>query len=61
MLIVLFVIGVIKLFTLVYGCGPSTADKWYNEGLRTIEDVKKCNTITLTETQKLGMCVCVCV
>ena len=38
----------------MYGCGTATADKWYQRGLRTIEQVKTCEELQLTEAQKLG-------
>lgn len=30
-----------QIFCKVYGVGPSIAEKWYAQGLRTVEDVKK--------------------
>ena len=34
----------------------ATADKWYKLGLRTIEDVRQSQTISLTDTQlRLGL------
>ena len=39
---------------MVYGCGPATADKWYRKGFRTIDELRECNDLTLTETQRLG-------
>ena len=27
-----------QVFTSLYGCGSATADKWYNKGIRTIDD-----------------------
>ncbi|XP_046459358.1 DNA nucleotidylexotransferase-like isoform X1 [Daphnia pulex] len=31
----------LQIFCKVYGVGPSIAEKWYAQGLRTVEDVKK--------------------
>lgn len=39
----------------MYGCGSATADKWYQKGLRSIQDVKSCKEIPLTDVQKLGL------
>ena len=44
-----------RLFTTVYGCGTATADKWYKKGLRTIEDIRQCQELSLTDTQRLGL------
>ena len=44
----------LQLFTSIYGCGYATADKWYNMGLRTIDDVRHHSDLSLTETQQLG-------
>ena len=43
-----------QLFTSVYGCGSATASKWYQQELRTIEDVRGCRELQLTEIQRLG-------
>ena len=39
----------------MYGCGSATADKWYQKGLRSIQDVKSCKEIQLTPIQRLGL------
>ena len=44
-----------QVLTSIYGCGPATADKWYKRGLRTVEDIKTCTELELTEMQKMGM------
>lgn len=48
-------IRVTQLFEGIHGVGLVTAEKWYNQGLRTLEDIK---TIyhELTDAQKLGYC-----
>ncbi|XP_065919109.1 fidgetin-like protein 1 isoform X2 [Dysidea avara] len=43
-----------ELFCSIYGCASATAHKWYNLGLRTLDDVQQCDNIELTEVQKLG-------
>ncbi|XP_054427391.1 DNA-directed DNA/RNA polymerase mu isoform X2 [Pteronotus mesoamericanus] len=40
-----------KLFTQVFGVGVRTADRWYQEGLRTLDDVRE-QVQRLTEQQK---------
>jgi len=44
---------VIELFKSVYGIGPESANKFYEQGFRTIEDLY--SKATLTESQKLGL------
>lgn len=44
-----------ELFSAVYGCGSATANKWYNKGLRTIDDIKNCAELEFTELQKYGL------
>ncbi|KAL4244509.1 DNA polymerase type-X family protein [Abortiporus biennis] len=41
------------LFTGIYGVGPTTAHKWFNQGCRTLEDIR--NKITLTKAQEIGL------
>ncbi|XP_054427390.1 DNA-directed DNA/RNA polymerase mu isoform X1 [Pteronotus mesoamericanus] len=43
-----------KLFTQVFGVGVRTADRWYQEGLRTLDDVRE-QVQRLTEQQKAGL------
>ncbi|XP_064382969.1 DNA-directed DNA/RNA polymerase mu-like isoform X2 [Halichondria panicea] len=44
-----------ELFTSVYGCGSVTANKWYQKGLRSINDIQTSKELQLTKTQKLGL------
>lgn len=41
---------VLNLFSSIYGVGPITANKWYNEGYRTIKDIYH----LLSENQKIA-------
>lgn len=43
-----------KLFTQIFGVGVRTADRWYREGLRTLDDVQK-QVQRLTQQQKAGL------
>jgi len=43
----------IKTFKKVFGVGPVTAMKWYEEGCRSLDDAKKLKN--LTDAQKLGL------
>ncbi|XP_045684166.1 DNA-directed DNA/RNA polymerase mu [Phyllostomus hastatus] len=43
-----------KLFTQIFGVGVRTADRWYREGLRTLDDVQS-RVPRLTEQQKAGL------
>ncbi|KRX98306.1 DNA polymerase lambda [Trichinella pseudospiralis] len=45
-------IQVLKLFNSIWGVGPRTAEKWYLQGLRTIEDVQR--NVTLTDQEYIG-------
>ncbi|XP_036183024.1 DNA-directed DNA/RNA polymerase mu isoform X2 [Myotis myotis] len=45
---------VIQLFTRIFGVGVRTADQWYREGLRTLDDVWK-QVQRLTQQQKAGL------
>ncbi|KAL1227967.1 DNA polymerase lambda [Trichinella spiralis] len=45
-------IQVLKLFNTVWGVGPRTAEKWYLQGLRTIEDVQR--NVALTGQEHIG-------
>lgn len=42
-----------QLFTRIFGVGVRTADQWYREGLRTLDDVRK-QVQRLTQQQKAG-------
>lgn len=42
-----------QLFTQIFGVGVRTADRWYREGLRTLDDVRG-QVQRLTEQQKAG-------
>ncbi|XP_074838036.1 DNA-directed DNA/RNA polymerase mu isoform X2 [Carettochelys insculpta] len=44
--------GVIQLFTKVFGVGVKTADRWYQEGLRTLADL---HNTRLTRQQQAGL------
>lgn len=43
----------ISTFVKIHGVGAKTAEKWVNQGYRTLEDIK-CLYYTLTHSQKLG-------
>nr|XP_019587236.1 PREDICTED: DNA-directed DNA/RNA polymerase mu isoform X3 [Rhinolophus sinicus] len=43
-----------KLFTGIFGVGVRTADQWYREGLRTLDDVRK-QVQRLTQQQKAAL------
>ncbi|XP_011383041.1 DNA-directed DNA/RNA polymerase mu isoform X2 [Pteropus vampyrus] len=43
-----------KLFTGIFGVGVRTADRWYREGLRTLDDVRE-QVQRLTQQQKAGL------
>uniref|UniRef100_A0A8C8RHT5 DNA-directed DNA/RNA polymerase mu n=1 Tax=Pelusios castaneus TaxID=367368 RepID=A0A8C8RHT5_9SAUR len=43
-----------KLFTRIFGVGVRTADRWYQEGLRTLEDLQEHHT-KLTRQQRAGL------
>ncbi len=43
--------NVLKSFQGIYGVGPITAEKWYNQGYRTISDL---GNIPMTDAQQLG-------
>ncbi|XP_017370836.2 DNA-directed DNA/RNA polymerase mu isoform X3 [Cebus imitator] len=43
-----------KLFTQVFGVGVRTADRWYREGLRTLDDLQE-QPQKLTQQQKAGL------
>ena len=45
----------LQLFTGVYGCGSSTAHRWYDLGHRTIQDIKdNAELLKLNVQQKCG-------
>ncbi|XP_003134936.2 DNA-directed DNA/RNA polymerase mu isoform X1 [Sus scrofa] len=43
-----------KLFTQIFGVGVRTADQWYQEGLRTLDDLRE-QPQRLTKQQKAGL------
>lgn len=43
-----------KLFTQVFGVGVRTADRWYREGLRTLDDLRE-QPQKLTQQRKAGL------
>ncbi|GAB1295779.1 DNA-directed DNA/RNA polymerase mu [Apodemus speciosus] len=43
-----------RLFTQVFGVGVKTADRWYREGLRTLDDLRE-QPQRLTQQQKAGL------
>ncbi|XP_012502439.1 PREDICTED: DNA-directed DNA/RNA polymerase mu isoform X1 [Propithecus coquereli] len=43
-----------KLFTQIFGVGVRTADRWYQEGLRTLDDLRE-QPQRLTQQQKAGL------
>uniref|UniRef100_A0A2I3HH62 DNA polymerase mu n=1 Tax=Nomascus leucogenys TaxID=61853 RepID=A0A2I3HH62_NOMLE len=43
-----------KLFTQIFGVGVRTADRWYREGLRTLDDLRQ-QPQKLTQQQKAGL------
>ncbi|GCB60555.1 hypothetical protein scyTo_0011153 [Scyliorhinus torazame] len=45
-----------KLFTSVFGVGLKTADKWYGQGFRTLEEIKAAKDLKFTKMQKAGFC-----
>lgn len=42
-----------QLFTQIFGVGVRTADRWYREGLRTLDDVQE-QVQRLTQQQRAG-------
>ncbi|KIY71874.1 Nucleotidyltransferase [Cylindrobasidium torrendii FP15055 ss-10] len=48
-------VQVVKLFQGIYGVGQNTAQMWYNNGCRTLEDLKTNPRIVLSDAQKVGI------
>ncbi|XP_051896913.1 DNA-directed DNA/RNA polymerase mu isoform X2 [Pristis pectinata] len=44
----------LKRFTSIFGVGVKTADKWYREGLRTLDELRASN-VKLTREQEAGL------
>jgi len=42
-----------NLFSLIFGAGPTTVNKWYAQGYRTLDDIRKC--AKLTYQQEIGL------
>ena len=38
-----------QLFASVWGCGDIVAERWYLEGCRTLDDVRKCSDLTMQQ------------
>lgn len=46
---------VLRQFCKIHGVGPATANKWYDEGLRSVEEVEARRAASLTSQQQLGI------
>ncbi|XP_058236370.1 DNA nucleotidylexotransferase [Hemibagrus wyckioides] len=44
----------LKIFTSVFGVGPKTAEKWYRQGLRSLEQIVSDSSIHLNRMQQAG-------
>ncbi|OZJ03703.1 hypothetical protein BZG36_03307 [Bifiguratus adelaidae] len=44
---------VLKLFSGIYGVGPSLARRWMSKGYTTLDDIR--NNVTLPESQRIGL------
>ncbi|CAL8332362.1 unnamed protein product [Merluccius merluccius] len=47
------VVPVLELFTNIWGAGAKTAQMWYQQGFRTLEDIR--TKANLSNTQKIGL------
>ncbi|KAJ1526281.1 hypothetical protein ONE63_009435 [Megalurothrips usitatus] len=43
----------LELFTNIWGVGPSTADSWYQQGCRSLNDVR--DKVSLSKQQQIGL------
>jgi DNA polymerase beta len=46
---------VIDKLSSILGVGPAAAIKWWDKGIRSIDDLKRNKDISLTKTQKIGL------
>lgn len=46
---------IIDDFCKIYGVGPSTAHRWYDQGMRNVEEIKEKLWSTLNHQQQIGM------
>ena len=48
-------IRTLDLFGRVWGAGPATAEKWYGQGLRTLQDLRLLPQESLSKHQQIGL------